>query len=176
MSITKMLFKRQKGVTLTEALGVLVVLALLLGGAYALLTSATTSQQSSQLGADIASLRAATKQLWGAQGSYGSTSLNATLISAGRVPSDLPVSESTISNPFGGTVTVTGATNAFTVAVTNIPTANCVALISNATVSWTSIQVGAATAITTFPVSPATASSATNCGASNANTITFTSN
>ena len=176
MNILGKLFKRQKGVTLTEALGVLVILALLLGGAYALLTSATTSQQSSQLGADVASLRAATKQLWGGQGSQGSTSLNATLISAGRVPSDLPVSGAVISNQFGGTVTVTGATSAFTVAVTAIPTSNCVALISNATVSWTSIQVGAAAAITTFPVSPATAASATNCGASNSNTITFTSN
>jgi len=167
--------KRQKGLTLLEVLGGLAIFVALCVGAAALYISGNTSQQSNQAGMDIASLRTAVKQLYGSQGGYGSTSLNSVLINAGRVPSDLSVSGSTITNQFGGTITVTGATSAFTIAATNVPTANCIAMLTNANNGWTSIQVGAATAITTFPISPATAGSATNCAAAATNTITYTS-
>lgn len=165
---------RQKGITLMEMIGSLAVMALVVIGALALYNSADGSQKSTQLSKDLTAIGAATKQLWFGQGGYGTVVVNSTLVTAKKIPSTMTVDTSTtpntITHPLNGTVTVTGATTAFTITVTNIPTDVCTNLMTGAN-GWTSVKAGAAAA-RTLPISPATA--AADCGAAATLTMIFT--
>jgi prepilin-type N-terminal cleavage/methylation domain-containing protein len=164
---------RQAGMTLIEIIVVLAIGALIIGGALSLYSNASSSQASNQLNSDLTAIRASVKSLYSTQGGFSTASLNSVLINAKKVPTTMSVSGPTINHTLNGTLTVTGATNNFTMAVTNIETDVCVALLSAAS-GFTSIQVGANAARTTFPIPPATAS--TDCAALPAQTITFTAN
>lgn len=169
--------KKQAGITLMEVIAGLLIIGLVVSGALSLFGNADSSQKSNQMTSDLNALNAATKSLYAGQGGYGTVNLNSVLKTAKRIPSTMSVDAATppvITHSMNGTVTVTGATATFTIAITNIPTDVCINLLSNAATGWTSVKVGSAAAITTFPIPPATAASATNCAASNANTITFT--
>jgi len=169
--------KRQAGISLLEATATLLIGGIVIAGALALWGNADSSQQSNQIQSDLSALRGAVKGLYSGQGGYGTSNLNSVLKNAKKIPSDLAVDSSTppvITHGMNGTVTVTGATANYTIALTNIPTDVCVTLLTGANAGWSSVQVGSASAITTFPISPAVASSATNCAASTANTLTFT--
>ncbi len=169
--------KKQKGITLMEIIGSLLIIGLVVSGALSLFGSADSSQKSNQMTSDLTALRSAVKGLYASQGGYGSVNINGTLKNAKRIPSTMTVDSATppvITHPMNGTVTVTGATSSYTIAVTNIPTDVCVQLLTNSSSGWTSVKVGAAAAITAFPIDPTTAASGTNCAASNANTLTFT--
>lgn len=163
--------KKQGGFTLLEAIIALVIGALVVGGALALSTSASTSQASGQLIRDLTSLRSATKALYFGQGSYGTASLNSVLINGNRVPSTMSVSGTTISSGVNsGAVTVTGATANYTISVTLVPTDVCLSVITGAQ-GFNSITVGANAAITSFPITPTAASTA--CALANPQTIVF---
>ena len=156
-------FKRQAGMTLIEMITSLAILALVIGGALALYNSASTSQSSTQFNSDMNAIRSAVRSTYFGQGGYGIIGLNPVLIAGKRVPATMGTSGAVINHSLGGTVTVTGATGAFTVALTNIPTAVCMNLMTAAT-GWNSVAVtGAAAPQTSFPVSPANA--ATDCAA-----------
>ena len=166
--------KRQAGISLLEIITALLVIGLVISGALALFGNADSSQKSNQMQSDITALRSAVKGLYAGQGGYGATNLNSVLKNAQKIPADLAVSAATppvITHSMNGTITVTGATAAYTIAVTNIPTDVCVALLTQSMTGWTSIQAQATT-MATFPITPATAS--TNCSTTNANTVTFT--
>lgn len=169
--------KNQKGITLMEIIAGLLIIGLVVSGALSLFGNADSSQKSNQMASDLTALRSAVKGLYASNGGYGTANINATLKNAKRIPSTMTVDASTppvITHSMNGTVTVTGATSQYTMAVTNVPTDVCVQLLTSSSSGWVSIKVGAAAAITTFPIDPATAASATNCAASNANTLTFT--
>ena len=166
--------KKQAGVTLMEVIAGLLIIGLVVAGALSLFGSASSSQKGNQTLTEITAVRSAVAGLYAGQGGYGVGSLNSVLITAKKIPDSMSVSGTTITHSLNGTLTVTGATTQFTAAITNIPTDVCVQLLANSNSGWVSIKVGAAAAITAFPIAPATAASATNCAASNANTITFT--
>lgn len=167
--------KRQAGLTLIELIASLAVLALVIGGALALYSSASSSQGSTQMTQELNAIRAATKSLYYGQGGYGTVNLNQVLVSGNKVPSTIIVAAGTpptLTNSQNGTVSVVGATSNFNITVTNVPTDICTSVLSS-TGGWTSVKVGAAAAVTTFPISPGTA--ATQCAAAATQTIVFAS-
>ena len=164
----------QSGVTLMEMIAALAIIAVIIVGSLALYNAATSSQSSTQMVQDVTTLRAATKQLFLGQGSYGSANLNSVLISANRLPTTIRVADATkgtLKHQLNGDVTITGATSQFTIKITDIPSDVCIPLLTNTT-GWVQVSVGK-TDVETFPVSPADA--ATDCGSGNQD-ITFTSN
>lgn len=170
---------KQKGYGLVEVLAGLLIVGLVVSGVLSLYNSAEGSRKSNQMQNDLTGVRAAVKGLYAGVGTYGTSNLNGVLKAANKLPTTWLADASTppvITHQLNGNSTVSGASGgaAYTVTITNIPTDVCTTLLSNSSSGWSSIKVGAAAAITTFPIDPATASNATNCGASNANTIVFT--
>lgn len=168
-------FKSQAGLTLIELIASLAILALVIGGALALYSSATSSQGSTQMTSELSAIRAATKSLFYGQGGYGTANLNQVLVSANKVPSTIVVAAGTpptLTNSLNGAVSVVGATANFSITATSVPTDICTSVLS-ATAGWVSVKVGSQAAITSFPVGPATA--ATQCAAAATQTIVFTS-
>lgn len=164
--------KKQVGLTLIEVMSSLAILAIVIGGALALFSTASSSQASTQMTSDLNALRTSVKTLWFGQGSYTPGSLNATLITANKVPSTMSVATPNITNNFGGAVIATGATTNFTISTASIPTDVCVSILTAAK-GWSSVQVTGGAAQTTFPITPATAATQCAFGGGSA-TITLT--
>jgi prepilin-type N-terminal cleavage/methylation domain-containing protein len=164
----------QAGLTLIEVLVSLSIFALVVGAALALYGSAGSSQTTTQMNAQLAGIRAATKSLYFGQGGYGTSSLGEVLINGKKIPTSMPITGTApsrvINHSQAGTVTITGATSNFTITSTNISTDVCIGLA--ASTGWTGIKIGAAAVNTTFPISPSTAS--TQCVATDPITIIFT--
>lgn len=175
----------QSGVTLMEMIAALAIIAVIIVGSLALYNAATSSQSSTQMVQDVTSLRAAVKQIYLGQGSYGTGDLSGVLVKANRLPSTIKAvttttagengasstSSTTFKSVLNGDVTITGSGASFTIKVEKIPSDVCIPLLTNTT-GWTEVDIGS-TKITSFPVSAATA--ATDCGSGD-QTITFTSN
>ena len=154
--------KKQAGLTLIELIASLAILALVIGGALSLYTSASNSQATTQTVSDFNSLRAAIKGLYIGQGSFASVT-NAVLVASGKVPSTIAVTGSgattALTTSFSGVVSVTGTATNFSIGVTLVPQPVCIGLLSSAT-GWSSITVGTGAAMTAFPITPAAAAAA----------------
>jgi type II secretory pathway pseudopilin PulG len=159
--------KKQAGLTLVEVVSSLTIVGLVVGGALAMFGSASSTQKANQMTADVAALGTGIKSLYYSQGSYGSALLATTLVTAGKVPSTLIVTDTsgvkTLTHSMGGSVIPTGVGNTFTIAVGSIPKEVCVnmltAELTNTTVSTSDAATNASGA--PLPVPPATA--VTNC-------------
>lgn len=169
--------KKQQGVTLIELIAGLAVMAVVIGGALSLYSSASASQSATQMAQDLTALRAATKQIWQGQGTYGAaaTNLNDVLVVSKRVPTTIKVdtttSPDTLTHQEDGTVTIASTGSGFSITLTEIDEEICVPLMTGS-VGWNSVKAGTATAVTSFPVNPASA--ATDCATGT--TMVFTSN
>ena len=167
--------KNQAGATLLELIAALSVLAIIVVGALALYSSASSSQASTQISQDVTAIRAGLKQLWNGQGTYGTagTNLNDTLVAAKRIPTtirvDATTTPDTLTHQLDGTVTIASTGVGFTITLTNIPEDVCIPLMTSAQ-GWTSVKAGTATAITSFPIAPASAVTACATGT----TLVFT--
>lgn len=161
---------KQAGLTLIELSVSLAVAAVFIGGVLSLYKAASGGQRSTQIITDVQSIRAAVRQMWDGQGSFGTGNLNQTLINAERVPGAVRINGTTLNHSQNGEIRVQGAGTTFTIELTNIDPGTCTSLVlGNA--GWSAIQVGG-TALT-LPVSPDGASSA--CSNNSAQTVTFTS-
>ena len=164
---------RQRGASLLEGIAYLGIAAIVILGAVSLLTNAFGSAQANRTTEEVLSIRTAVRKLYMGQAGYGTTSLNTTLVTAHALPSGLSQTGSTITNSFGGAVTVTGANTAFTITYAALPQDVCINSVSGAN-GWNQIDAAGSNAITTFPAAPADAAKV--CAVNGANTITFTSN
>ncbi len=150
---------KQKGVTLMELIAGLAIMAVVVTGALALYTSASSSEASTSITKDLHAIREATKQLYSGQGTYGvaTTNLNDTLVAAKKVPTSISVDTTTtpdtLTHKKDGTINVASTGASFSVTLTNIPVDVCMPLMTSAA-GWTSVKGGTATARTTFPVTP----------------------
>ncbi|MBF4990972.1 type 4 pilus major pilin [Methylophilus sp. QUAN] len=167
--------KYQAGVTLLELIISLTIMAVIIVGALKLNNSASSTNNSTQLTTDIASIRAAVKNMWSGQQSYGTsgTNLNTILVTAKRIPTSITVDTSATPNvlthQLNGTIVVASTGTSFNVTVTNIPVDVCIPLVTGAQ-GWTSVQAGSAAARTTFPIPTATAAADCDTGT----TLVFT--
>ena len=162
--------QRQRGASLLEAIAYLGIAAVVVLGAVSLLNGAFGSAKSNQTSEELVALRTSVRKLYLGQ-SYPAESLNGTLISAGAVPATLVrgAAANSLTNGWGGAVTVTGVGATFTITYAALPKDVCMNVVSGAS-GWTSIGAGQ-NAITVFPATAANAT--TQCGA-DANNITFT--
>jgi hypothetical protein len=161
----------EAGRTLVEQLLVLGIGGLLLAGSIVLGTTVYANLSSNSATQQVGALMSNVKALYAGSTGYGSTSLNATLISAGEVPVDMLVNGA-ITNAWGGAVTVTGGGQTFTIKFDSVPQAACVKLASTNLSGVTGVQVGTANARTP-PVTPDQAN--LDCAAG-ANTMVWTAN
>ena len=168
----------ESGVTLMEMIAALAIIAVIIVGSLALYTAATSSQASTQLVSDVTAVRAAVKQLYLGQGTYGTSDLSSTLVAAKRLPTTIKsvttgtgaTATTSLVHQSGSAITITGGGATFTVKVAGVSPDVCIPLVTN-TEGWSSMLVGDTSV--TPPASPATA--ATACGTA-AKDITFTSN
>lgn len=155
---------RQAGVTLMELIASLAVMAVVVVGAIALYTSATSSERSTTMGRDLVAMQAAAKQIYSGQGAYGvsGTNLNDVLVSAKKIPTTINVNASTTPNTLthqaNGTVNIASTGPSFSVTLTNIDKEICIPLMTG-TSGWRSIKAGAGAVRTVLPVDPTTAAS-----------------
>lgn len=162
--------RKQNGMTLLEVLAALGIGAIIIMGALALFNSGSSAANANALTQSMTSMRSSVRAIFLGQGSYGTASLNSTLISAGKIPATWTSSGSTITNNYGGAVVVTGATSTFNITSGSIPQADCVSSLPQASQGWSFVGTGAsaaaalAAATNAAPVSPATAT--TLCSAS----------
>ncbi|CDG82341.1 type 4 pilus major pilin [Janthinobacterium agaricidamnosum] len=161
---------RQQGASLLEGIAYLGIAALVILGAVSLLNGAFSSAQSNRSAEELISVRTAVKKLYMASG-YGTGSLNAQLVTARVLPNGLTQNGATITNSFGGPVTITGATSNFTVAYGQVPQDVCISTVTGAS-GWSTISsTGGGAPVSTFPVTATDAGKV--CAAAN-NDLTFT--
>lgn len=160
---------RQAGVTLMELIASLAVMAVIVVGAIALYTSASSSERATTMGRDLLAIQTATKTIYSGQGTYGAagTNLNDILVTAKKVPTSVKVDTSTapdtLTHQANGTINIASTGTSFSVTMTSITEDLCVQMMTGAN-GWTSVQVGTAAARTAFPISPATAAADCDTG------------
>ena len=175
--------RHQAGMTLMEMMIVLGIIGLLVGAAAMFGTTSSNSQGGTQHITELNGLRQSMRGLFNGQGNYGNTtagtytSANGTLISAQQVPSTLAASGTSITNKWGGALTVQGSLAQFYISSASVPLPVCVSIVSQAIqAGWASVSVGTTYAAgSTSIVSPATAAGATYCNQAGA-IIYLTSN
>jgi len=161
--------KKQAGMTLLELIASLSVVAVVVVGALSLYQSATASQRTTQITQDLTAIRAATKQMWQGQGTFGAngTNLNDVLVVSKKVPTTIRVDTTTapdsLTHAANGSVNITSSVTTFDVAMTNIDEDLCIPLLTGAQ-GWVSVTVAGSAAITAFPIAPATAVTACASG------------
>ena len=167
--------RRQRGASLLEGIAYLGIAAIVVIGAIALLRTAFGSANANTMLEQLSSMQTAARKLYmTTQGNYGTGVLNGPIIAAGAVPQGMSVStqNSTITNAWGGAVTLTGATTDFTISYASVPQDVCVDALTGTTTGFTQVAVNTGAAAAT-PISPAAATAACNA---TSNTITWTSN
>ena len=127
---------RERGATLIEAvLFSVVALGLVVGGITFFEQASLTARTNEALRL-MASLPMHTRTLFQSQATFGTADIGQLLINARAVPvsllrdTDDDDEFDTINNIFGGTITVEGATNQFTIEMTDMPVEVCSRLIA----------------------------------------------
>ena len=160
----------QRGASLLEAIAYLGIAAVVVLGAVSLLNGAFGSAKANQTAEEVVALRTAVRKLYMGQ-AYPVETLVPNLLLANAVPATLArdAGAGSLSNSWGGAVTVAGTANGFTITYGAVPQDVCVNLVSGAS-GWTSIAQGE-TSLTVFPVTVANATGLCSNAAGNA--ITF---
>lgn len=160
---------RHSGASLLEALGFAAIAAIVVVGAASLLTGGFTGLRSNSLHAEIQALRTAVVRIRGVDGQFGPGSLTAAIATAGGLPSSLrrDASAGTITNQWGGSVTVTGTGPQFTLGYSGVPRSECAqGLAVIAPEGWLAVTINGTSL-------PAPASPDSAAGACNALTNSF---
>lgn len=112
---------KNQGLTLIEALIWFAIFAAVVAGIFALYSSTRNANNASTVNKELSTIFSQTEQLFASEDTAALT--NAIGLQLGVFPKSVKVSGSTISNVFGGTITLTGQTpSGFTVVYTNVPT------------------------------------------------------
>lgn len=164
---------RQRGASLLEGIAYLGIAAIVVLGAVSLLTGAFGSAKANQTTEEVVAIRTAVRKLYIGQ-AYPVGSLVANLITANAIPNTLArPTAATLSNSWGGAVTVAGTATGFTVTYNAVPQDVCVNMVSGAS-GWTQIDQGGNNAITAFPVTVANATTLCSVAGAAGNAVTFT--
>jgi type II secretory pathway pseudopilin PulG len=164
---------RQQGASLLEGIAYLGIAAIVVLGAVSLLTGAFGSAKANQMTEEVVALRTAVRKLYIGQ-SYPTSSLVPSLLLANAIPNTLArPTNSTLSNSWGGAVTIVGTSTGFNITYNAVPQDVCVSMISGAS-GWTQIDQGGNNPITSFPATVANANSLCSVSSAAGNTVTFT--
>lgn len=164
---------RQRGASLLESIAFLGIAAVVILGAVALLLGSFSGANTNRSHQEVSSIRTGVKKLFmGQSASYGTSSLNATLVAAKVFPSTLAVDATgNVLNAWNGAVSVDGATANFTISYANVPKDVCINL---ATVNgdWLALEINGTAQ--TLPVAPTAAEAA--CSSASSNDLVWTAN
>lgn len=139
------MLKNQKGVTMTEMLGVLSIVGILGVSVWKLIDHARYRYRLSQVALQVQSLQKGVSRFYAAEGNYKDLSEEGTvqkLIKNGVVPSDMRRGDSAIGHVFNGSVTLANVTYAneasnastgFSITFSNLYQRICTEV---ATISW----------------------------------------
>jgi len=172
MKSVKVNMQSQRGASLLESIAFLGIAAIIILGAVALLLGSFSSANTNRTQQEVTSIRNGVKKLFmGQSASYGTGSLNATLVNSKVFPTTLAVDTSNnVFNAWNGAVNVDGATANFTIGYANVPKDVCINLAA-ANGDWLALEVNGTSVA--LPVTPAAAETACN---GSANSITWTAN
>lgn len=165
--------RQQAGVTIVEGLIALAVLALLYFAVAGYAGMSFVSSDVNRTNGELLTVHSNTRSMYSTQPNYGTANINAPLIAASAFPATLKtdVGTGTVTNNWGGSVTVVGATANFVLTYGSVPDEICAKLLpSLATSVWQTITVNGTAAAAT----PAGAAAACTGGGSG-NTIALTS-
>jgi len=170
--------RTQTGFTLLEAIAGIAIAVTMITVGLAAFGTASSDASSYQSQSDLEQIITSTQTFYKNQPTrYGTGVLNQALSTANKLPKDLTYDSTTgnINTPGGGTITVTGNTNTFTIGETNLGADQCSQLLANMSQNLASVQVGTGSAISPLPVSPTVATNSSNCGGTGPFTVTWTS-
>ncbi|WP_372342591.1 type 4 pilus major pilin [Paraburkholderia megapolitana] len=145
--------RAQRGASLLEAIAYLGIAAIVVIGAVALLNGAFSSAGSNAVAEQVNAIQTGVKKLYMTQGNGYTNVSNLILSQAGVFPGDLAASGATVTDNWGGAVTIAAAGTAgsqFTIEFKNVPQSVCISAVT-AGGSWSAISVGG-TAATSLPV------------------------
>lgn len=153
---------RQKGLTLIELIAGLAIVAAVVVGALSLFGTTSSAQKAMQMTTEIQGIRSAMGKLYSGTGTYGgssgtATNLNSVLINAGKIPTTLKVSGTTISHGFGGDVNVMGADRFYYIAISGMPQEACME-VAGGSGTWDAITVDAVPTAANMTAASATGS------------------
>ncbi|RME37318.1 MAG: hypothetical protein D6788_09725, partial [Planctomycetota bacterium] len=167
----KALRKKMRAVTLLEFLLYLGAAAFVIISALLIYNNVMDSSKTSQAKTQIQTLMSGVRSLYAATGNYSSVS-NSVVISAGIPPENMITSSTTLTSPWGGAVTVSGAASTFTVSYANVPQDACVDLLSSGVLNNSNV-ISVTVGSTTLTNSSDPAAAVTACSAA-ANNMVFT--
>lgn len=174
--------KHQKGFSLLEVLAVIVIVVIGMAGLYAMFGGGLAGAKGVNHAQQLTGLYVGGKSLYPSP-SYTGISANQ-IITAGKAPSDMvngTGAGATLSNPWGGSVTVaaanygTGTSNAIAISSPQIPTNECNTVINTVASTFNVIKVGSTTVKDDSAGTVLSSSAVTTaCAASGSNTVVFT--
>lgn len=137
---------KNKGLTLIEALIWFAIFAAVVAGIFALYSSSRNANNAATVNKELSTIFSQTEQLFASEDTKDLTD-NKVALQLGIFPKSLKISTdgTTISNVFGGKVTLTGQTpSGFTVIYTNVPTGEvCTNIIrAQKAVGWDTADTG----------------------------------
>ena len=135
--------RKQRGFTLIE---MVVVLALIAAGIGFIISRAATANQTSKVQAEVSNLQTITtkvKSTFAARPNY-SGATTAFLLAQGAFPTSM-INGGTVTNGWGGTVTVAAGAGNTSVDITSgaVPTASCIELVAASSRNFNEVTVGA---------------------------------
>ncbi|WP_180970744.1 type 4 pilus major pilin [Burkholderia sp. WAC0059] len=163
--------RRQRGATLLEAIAFLGVAAIVLLGALSLFNSSFTSASSDRLVQETNAIASNVRSLYSSPNTGGYQALSMTdMVTEGVFPTSLVVNStnSTVSNEWGGTVTVALANGIPQLTYTNVPQSICIRALTSST-NWASITVNSSSLGTT----PTIAQAQSACSSLTSNTMAW---
>jgi type II secretory pathway pseudopilin PulG len=164
--------RRQRGATLLEAVAFLGIAAIILVGALALFSNAFDGARSNQLIEEVNALQTGIRKVYSGGAGYATnvTAGMTGLVDAGAVPATLTINGTTVTNEWGGAVTIAWDTNnnAVEISFADVPQAACMTAMTTGG-NWFTI----ATATGTAAAPPISASAAETSCVSGNNTVTW---
>lgn len=169
--------KRQRGFTLVEVAMVLAIAALLIAGVMLFFNNASQARQTNDALQEVAAVQQTVRSLYSGQPDY--TGLDTAIVASSK---QLPAkwantTSSTVSNPFGSSVTIaaTSSANQFMLTFNGIPDAACSKMVTmDMGTGMAALQVGSAGSVTARAMTPSEANAACIGGNSPGNTIEWT--
>jgi len=170
--------KKSKGFTLIEILLVVGFISLASIGVYTIYNKVQIGNQANQEGRNIDTLRAGIKGLYGASSEYSTitnTVVNQARVTPQSLRSSNPLDVVSITNSFGGNVTVTpvslggGVNNGFRITYPRVTADVCVKMVTTTGAQFDQVGAGAFGNIKAFGTSTVLpAAAAINCNAAGA--------
>ena len=118
---------RQAGVSIMESILFLVIAVIFLVAVFALFQQASGSSKVKTESDYIQSIAASVQEMYGTSRDFGTAAITPTLVSTKAAPAPMIVGNG-LKNGWNGVVTVTGASDVFTIQSTNIPQRECTSM------------------------------------------------